>query len=427
MPTIRLPQPHPAQKIVLAEAKKFNALCCGRRWGKTQLGIDRLLNKALERKPVAWYAPNNKDSAQVWREISERARPIITRNPENKGFIELIGGGRIDFWSFESRGGPGRGRAYARIIIDEAAKTKNLQENWEQVIRPQLADYDGDIWFLSTPKGTANYFFTLFQHGRSGLKTNWASWKMPTSTNPYIKSSVVEEAREDLTELAFAQEYLAQFVSWEGAVFRRIEDCVSNDIPRHPAAIIGVDWGRTNDYTVFIAISAGGVVLELDRFRGIEYSLQRARLETFWQRNERPPILAEQNSIGGPNVEQLQRDGLPVKAFVTTHSSKCEAIEALALAFERGEIVIPNDPVLIGELQAFEGKTMQSGMIRYAAGQGAHDDTVMALAIGWQGIVAGRKRTTQDLTIATARGSNIGYDGRAIPDVPYDRPSPWRL
>jgi hypothetical protein len=63
----------------------------------------------------------------------------------------------------------------------------------------------------------------------------------------------------------------------------------------------------------------------------------------------------------------LARDGLKVKAFVTTNVSKAEAIEALALAFEKGGIRIPNDPALIGELQAFEGKALPSRLMRYAA------------------------------------------------------------
>lgn len=90
--------------------------------------------------------------------------------------------------------------------------------------------------------------------------------------------------------------------------------------------------------------------------------------------------------MGGPVCEQLLRDGLRVKPFQTTNASKSEAIEALALAFERSEIRIPNDPALIGELQAFEAKPLPSGLMRYQAPEGGHDDCVMSLAIAWQGV-----------------------------------------
>ena len=40
---ISLPAPHDAQRRVLAEAKRFNVLSCGRRWGKSTIGIDRIV------------------------------------------------------------------------------------------------------------------------------------------------------------------------------------------------------------------------------------------------------------------------------------------------------------------------------------------------------------------------------------------------
>jgi hypothetical protein len=145
--------------------------------------------------------------------------------------------------------------------------------------------------------------------------------------------------------------------------------------------------GRTNDFTVFVAVDTAGHVLAIDRFRGLEYSLQRARLQAFWERlGGQSWIFAESNNMGGPLVEQLQRDGLPVAAFTTTNATKSAIIEALTLAFERGTIKIPNDPALIGELQAFEARPLPSGLMRYAAPEGSHDDIVMALALAWTGL-----------------------------------------
>ena len=44
--------------------------------------------------------------------------------------------------------------------------------------------------------------------------------------------------------------------------------------------------------------------------------------------------------MGEPLIEQLQRAGLPVQPFQTTNATKTSALDALALAFERGEIRI---------------------------------------------------------------------------------------
>lgn len=49
---------HRAQLQVVQQAKRFNVVCCGRRWGKTVLGMDRLIHLALQGKRAAWFAPN---------------------------------------------------------------------------------------------------------------------------------------------------------------------------------------------------------------------------------------------------------------------------------------------------------------------------------------------------------------------------------
>ena len=387
---LSLPRPHPAQYRVLQEQKRFNVLCCGRRFGKTTIAIDRLVRPALRCKPVAWFAPTYKLLTDAWQILQKSLKEITIRQSEGDHWLQLIGGGLIDCWSLDNPDA-GRGRAYARIVIDEAALVADLEHAWQQTIRPMLADYRGGAWFLSTPKGVANYFHALYQRGQDPASDEWASWQMPTSSNPYIPPSEIEAARGDLTDLAFAQEYLAQFVTWAGAVFRRITDAVQ-PITLETAAMIGVDWGRTGDSTVFTALSGRGHLVGMDRFRGVEYGLQRARLREFWVRHgQRCWIVAESNSMGGPVVEQLRADGLPVVGFQTTSSSKAAIIQGLALAFERGTIRIPDDPVLIGELQAFEGKMTPSGMMKYGAPAGEHDDTVMSLAIAWAALTGPRE------------------------------------
>ena len=77
-----------------------------------------------------------------------------------------------------------------------------------------------------------------------------------------------------------------------------------------------------------------------------------------------------------------------MQAFTTTNASKMRVIDALALAFERQEIRILPDPILIAELQSFEMERLPSGLMRYSAPEGLHDDTVMALALAWHGVAS---------------------------------------
>jgi Terminase large subunit, T4likevirus-type, N-terminal/Terminase RNaseH-like domain len=360
----------------------------GRRWGKTKLGINRLTGPALDGKPVAWFSPSYRMLVEVWREIRQTLKPVIAHTNVQDRRIELITGGVLEFWSLDSPD-VARGRKYRRIVIDEAAMIRELEDAWQAVIRPTLTDYEGDAWFFSTPKGR-NFFWQLWQRGADPLQTDWASWQMPTTANPFINPAEVEAARRELPERTFAQEYLAAFLEDGGGVFRRVQDACTATPQDKPQSghqyVLGIDWGRLEDFTVLSLIDVTtkeqGVV---DRFNTIEYQTQLGRLKALYERFQPHAIIAEQNSIGVPLIEQMQRDSLPVQPFVTTNATKASAIDALALAFERGDLRILPDPVQTAELQAYEAERLPSGLMRYGAPPGQHDDTVMSLALAWQG------------------------------------------
>jgi phage terminase large subunit-like protein len=91
-------------------------------------------------------------------------------------------------------------------------------------------------------------------------------------------------------------------------------------------------------------------VVQIDRSNLVDYTVQCDRLQALSERWRAVEIVAEQNGIGQPVIEQLTRDGLLIQPFNTTSASKAQAIEALQLAFERGDIYILNDPTLVSEL-----------------------------------------------------------------------------
>ena len=169
MPTqirIKLPAPHAAQRQVLAEAKRFNVLSCGRRFGKTTLGIDRIVKPALESFPTAWFAPNYKTLLEAWRSIQETLAPVIVSRNNAEFRLELRGGGSVTMFSLDTEvSETTRGRAFKCVVVDEAALVKNLKATWENAIRATLADHKGDAWFLSTPRGM-NDFKAFYDRGQ---------------------------------------------------------------------------------------------------------------------------------------------------------------------------------------------------------------------------------------------------------------------
>lgn len=394
---IEVPALHSAQQTIVDEARRFNVLACGRRFGKTLLGIQLDIYPALDGYPVAWFSPTYKYLNDAWRDMARIVKPICRRVAVQEHRLELITGGVIDMWSLDSPDSA-RGRKYKRVVVDEAAMIPNFQEAWQAAIRPTLTDYKGDGFWLSTPKGM-NFFKQGFDYGQDPLMEDWASWQMPTTENPYIAKDEVETARQELPELTFKQEYLAEFLRSDGAVFRNIE---ANLIAKTSAPgdheghkiVSGLDWGQKQDFTAHCVICVDcKQELELDRFNKIDWAFQRKRIKAAIDKWGIKDVLAEENSIGSPNLEALQDEKLPVRAFTTTIITKGQAIQSLALAFERSECKWLNVPVATNELLAYESKVSPAtGRISYSAPEGMHDDTVIARALAWFSISSPPRR-----------------------------------
>jgi hypothetical protein len=108
VPEIRLtlPRRHPGQQQVAREAKRWNVLQCGRRWGKTTFGTDLLIEPALDGYPSAWFAPTYKLLAEVWRVAASTLAPATRSSNVQEKRIELVTGGVIDFWSLDDADPP---------------------------------------------------------------------------------------------------------------------------------------------------------------------------------------------------------------------------------------------------------------------------------------------------------------------------------
>jgi hypothetical protein len=390
---LELPPLYPAQQRIRAEAARFNVLDIGRRAGKTYIGAYLAKETVSTGAPCGWFAPNYKYLLEVWQQMARDLRPWATKINATERRIELGNGAVLEFWTLDGGDDPGRSRKYQRAIIDEAAIAPNLKAAWEEAIRATLTDLEGDAWFLSTPKGL-NYFHDLFIRGQDRIRyPEWRSWQMPSSVNPFLPAAEIEAAARELPEMTFRQEYLAQFLQSEGAVFRAIDVNLTAPVSRphdHEGhmIVVGVDWGRAHDFT-----AASGVCCHcerevfLDRFNQIGWDLQRARILSLCERWKVQTLVVETNSIGGPNLEALQLvapEYLTVLGFETTAKSKPPLIQALALALEKRAIAWLPDPVGRHELAAYEARITAHGNTQYSAPDGGWDDTVIARALAWK-------------------------------------------
>lgn len=383
---LTLPQLHEAQIQIKQESKRFNVLCCGRRWGKSFLGCDLVVHPALQRYPVGWFSPSYKMLIEVWRDIKALLAPVTARCSEVDRRIELVTGGVVEFWSLDNPDA-GRGRKYKRVIIDEAAMVPKLELAWQDGIRPTLTDYGGDAWFLSTPKGK-NYFYTLYMRGQDECSGEWASWQMPTIANPYMPAGEVELARNDMPALSFAQEYLAEFNDDASGVFRRVNEAIdagrtaNEDRKPDYRYFMGVDLARVNDFTVLTVFDDTGRQVYHERFNQISWSRQIdaiVRVAKLYN----ALVVIDSTGVGDPIYQEvIQKYGNVIKC-VLNNTNKRQMVDNLAVALDNSRVRLMDIPVQTAELQAYEYDVTDFGNVRMNAPSGMHDDCVMSMVLAF--------------------------------------------
>jgi len=384
---------HAAQREVWDCPARFRVLASGRRWGKTWMGSAMCIDAALSGGRAWWIAPSYPMANVGWRGLNEMRRQLLPMMDIEQRKVDRAilfdNGGEVWVRSAD-RPDSLRGEGLDFLVMDECAFISEAA--WTEALRPALSDRLGRALFISTPKGR-NWFWRLWVRGQDEAEDDWQSWRFPTSANPFIVASEIEAARQALPDVTFRQEYLAEFLENEGAVFRNIEANLweGGDPPSEHQGhrvLMGVDWGKSQDFTCLSVVCADcRKELALDRFNQIDYAFQRQRLAALAEKWGVSYISAESNAMGEPVIEQLQRDGLPVYGFQTTASSKPPLIESLALALEREEVKWLADPVATAELEAYERKVSErTGRSSYSAPEGMHDDTVMARALANQAI-----------------------------------------
>ena len=238
------------QYEVYTDKHRFRIICAGRRSGKSVLSRVITLDWALKSIGNYWIvSPNYKQSKMIhWKEL-QREIPLewITKKNEVELSITLKNGSVIELKGAENPDTL-RGTKLRGLIIDEIASIRNWEWIWSEVLRPTLTDYEAPAIFISTPKGY-NHFHELYEQGQKG-DIQYKSWRFDSYENPYIKKEEIDNAKKELTEDTFAQEYLADFRKYTGLVYKEFQREVHViepfDIPDGWLVYRGVDFGSTN-------------------------------------------------------------------------------------------------------------------------------------------------------------------------------------
>lgn len=207
---------HERQGQVFNDTARFKVLVAGRRFGKTILALTALI-MSCKPKTRNWYiSPTYRQSEMIaWKMLKDMIpTEAILKKDETRLEITLTNGAEIALKGADNEDAL-RGAGLNYVILDEYAQIKS--NVWQEIIRPMLTDTRGGALFIGTPKGK-NSLFELYLKGQR-KEDGFSSYLFKTVENPYIDPKEVEEAKNQLNERYFHQEYEASFEDYVGLIY----------------------------------------------------------------------------------------------------------------------------------------------------------------------------------------------------------------
>lgn len=333
-----------------------------------------------------------KEIAKVLKQI-----PMLVTSANSSTFtIELRNGSSIMFKSAEA-GEALRGFTAELLIIDEAAYVG--LDVATSCCFPYVNTTDGDIILFSTPsvKSDNNLFSKFFFLAETGTKIHKVDWTLPKyDLSPMLSPERKQLYKETLPTKVYLSEIEGQFLDEQSTVFGDYGKVLSNSFNINDNEYsMGIDWGTgSGEDDTAIAIFNGQRQMVKLRYFNDKKPLDGIQEIIRIIKEYRPKnITVEWNSIGQVNYDllrtELNKAGIrtTLSKFNTDNTSKRKIIENLALAIERREIQLLNDPKLSLEFATYEVQSTASGKsITYNATKGGHDDIVIATAIAFDSL-----------------------------------------
>lgn len=409
--TLVLPRLYHYQKALLNDRSRDVAVVSATQVGKTFAIANWILACAWRDgwrplHPSWWVAPTYNQVEQGFRLVTTLARsagilkgrPVMSPYPR----VTLVNSARIEFRSWEREDNL-FGTTIARAAVDEAGL---LTPEAQAAISSRRSGTMGPVRYIGNPGHTGGPFRRLCSLGEQGMAgdPDWSgimslhrwTWRdkhaalfavSPVQAAAY--KTFIEQERASLPEYEFRRLYEAEWTEDEAAVFRNVQACVddnSDSAPMSDDFVIGVDVAQVVDFLVAVSMGRTSRRLEVRyRTRGISYAQAAIRLRDL-QKEFRAPLVVEDNGPGVALIQELKRLDAHVVPFTTTAQSKQEAILTLAADVQQQRVTIADHPPMVHEFEVFRYERMPSGLYRYAAPAGEHDDCVMAAALARHGI-----------------------------------------
>lgn len=351
--------PRPLQALIHRNLKRFNVLNLHRRFGKTHLSANEILDQGLRnprRNPqYAYLAPTYGQAKRVaWDIFKDLVRqiPNVTINESDLRIeiqrphlgdrvrIILVGAENPDSL---------RGLYLDGVVLDEFAAMDPTV--WTQVIRPALSDRLGWAIFISTPKGQ-NHFYDIYQYALHGDPENgvprpedWYAITFKASETGIIDRGELDAARALLSESEFEQEYECSFsAALVGAYYGKEMTRAENEgrigrVPYDPRAKVFTYWDLGIDDTtaIWIGQRVGHEYHWIDYLeesgQGLEYYIKELQKKDYIYETHYLPhdAAARELGTGKTREEVLRTKGLGRRTRIVPRAEVADGINAVRL------------------------------------------------------------------------------------------------
>lgn len=259
------------------EMKRFNAIVCHRRFGKTIFSINHMINAAIRSKlPAPRYAYLAPTYGQAKRIVWDPLKKYTSKIPgvqvnEAEMRVDIpANNARIMLLSAETPDSL-KGIYLDGAILDEYASMNPA--TWSEVIRPTLSDRRGWANFIGTPKGQNN-FYDLYEYAMKKGDPEWYAALYKASQTGIISTEELESNRRTMSEDEYEQEYECSFVAaLSGAYFgkelaRATAESRITGVPYDPALPVDTYWdlGINDTTSIWFVQSIRGVHRFIDHY-----------------------------------------------------------------------------------------------------------------------------------------------------------------
>lgn len=375
--------PYEYQQKLLHDKSKRICACMGRQTGKSLTIAAKAIHFATvnPRTTTLIISATLRQSTLMFEKVLNFIENSALRKSvsyRSRTRIKLSNGSWIIALPSGHSGATLRGFKADLIVVDEGAFIK--EEIIASVAMPMLSTTNGYCWMLSTPWNKDHIFYKAFSN------PSWSVYHLPTSINPLISKSFLEEQKELIGEERFAREYLAEFIDDSNAYFPMtlIRSCVDDDIPSIDGELFaGYDPGGKQSYAAFVIVRRIDDKLYMvykKCEKGKSYAEFNVELSDLYKKNNFS-MLVDETGLGNPIVEHVRELGIEVNGMQLTSRKKEELLSNLKILMESKKIVLPYDEELFHSLNAIEYKRNRVGNFIFEKRQHMYDDLAYALAL----------------------------------------------